>query len=928
MADGGRGTAGGGAGERVDSDAEVEQQRQASQQANRATFLSEWRIGQSRFWEGLSDGPILTVGQTELPFFDWPGAFLNNPLFELCGAVSVSPRIQLNEATGENRFSRADSAIEAWEKRKIQQSLRTLRARYDEPLAFFKKNSQSKNSPSQNEGERAAQMLVLDQAFEEEEDSPSPVPSTPSPEAKNRKTVVATEGRGSATSTALPGPSVATTISCFALVVSPAEIPTMRAMSKGIAPHCDDFRFFVAGGDPGTTHFASNPVHDLSAIGADSIPPDRWDDPGEPNFFQKWAMAILHAYEEVFAVPGVDEELEMVAAALGTATREQNGDTIPVGQLEELHEIVVGKLLSYSVGGDFSDGSSSDGGGSSEKGSKIFDGSSNTSTTGPATANKAHTTNIPAWYCMLESDVYFLPENFRRFSLLRGADPFREAVFFAHVWLFSNIVAGVEKEHSYGSCFSRRGFVRFAQMLGRVRDAERERYAKTSGETVAQKNPSSPGGIATSEQEQSNIRAATSEPDSDEAPPRASSEPPRNPPTTVPSAANSPFLRSDYTPQPLPQSRLSFFGTREIGQRNRQFECLPFRPHVWAEANNMLHYCLRESGVTESSLSESLFISPSPSTTSSDGGADDVVDVDGRYYWAQAWEEALTLAPPGVSGEVGDFTLLARKKRDGLRGMWLGRLARNRICAGERSRKNSLRNFVSLSDKWGEKVLDRELRERHGDGDVPVAYAEFPISFHGHRGEGVKTNERNIGGKVERKVQKLSMECVDWLVRGAAGTSLSDVGRVDVRPDGDGQEKVVSTRAGPPPISAGSVRKRGKISAGSVRAESNVRKATPLEDFEEESFHSTALHSLVEEGLFPTAPLVEEHHQGRSGELSSTTTTTTTNGAVDHEGVGGGETDSSEDGMQSSPSPCPAEMEERIAEITKIYRARVWDWSL
>ncbi|CAD7962488.1 unnamed protein product [Amoebophrya sp. A25] len=81
---------------------------------------------------------------------------------------------------------------------------------------------------------------------------------------------------------------------------------------------------------------------------------------------------------------------------------------------------------------------------------------------------------IPDWYCFLESDVYFIPENFKRFALLRGYDPWRQALFLGHVWLYGNILMGQVTEHNYGSCLSRRAFVKLAVRLAILKREELE----------------------------------------------------------------------------------------------------------------------------------------------------------------------------------------------------------------------------------------------------------------------------------------------------------------------------------------------------------------------------------------------------------------------------------------------------------------------
>ncbi|CAD7958635.1 unnamed protein product [Amoebophrya sp. A120] len=82
----------------------------------------------------------------------------------------------------------------------------------------------------------------------------------------------------------------------------------------------------------------------------------------------------------------------------------------------------------------------------------------------PPTSSSIHSKLkfIPDWYCFLESDVYFIPENFKRYALLNNYDPWRQALFLGHVWLYGNILMGQVTEHNYGSCLSRRAYAKLA----------------------------------------------------------------------------------------------------------------------------------------------------------------------------------------------------------------------------------------------------------------------------------------------------------------------------------------------------------------------------------------------------------------------------------------------------------------------------------
>lgn len=69
----------------------------------------------------------------------------------------------------------------------------------------------------------------------------------------------------------------------------------------------------------------------------------------------------------------------------------------------------------------------------------------------------------PAWYCQVESDVYFIPENFKRFAKLRNYDgygPIPEHI--GHVWAtvseraFGAQKLGFSTEVTQGLCFNRK----------------------------------------------------------------------------------------------------------------------------------------------------------------------------------------------------------------------------------------------------------------------------------------------------------------------------------------------------------------------------------------------------------------------------------------------------------------------------------------
>ena len=75
--------------------------------------------------------------------------------------------------------------------------------------------------------------------------------------------------------------------------------------------------------------------------------------------------------------------------------------------------------------------------------------------------------------------------------------------------------------------------------------------------------------------------------------------------------------------------------------------------------------------------------------------------------------------------------------------------------------------------------------------DANYGYAQYPVSFHGHRSSGVKAVERRVNGVLVKKKQKLSMECVDEMVRGRRswGMRVFKNGNLEKVVDGDDEEK-------------------------------------------------------------------------------------------------------------------------------------------
>lgn len=69
---------------------------------------------------------------------------------------------------------------------------------------------------------------------------------------------------------------------------------------------------------------------------------------------------------------------------------------------------------------------------------------------------------IPDWYCQIESDLYFIPENFRRFLKLRGFQPDSPEIL-GHVWTTISMTnfganrVGLSTEVTQGLCVSREG---------------------------------------------------------------------------------------------------------------------------------------------------------------------------------------------------------------------------------------------------------------------------------------------------------------------------------------------------------------------------------------------------------------------------------------------------------------------------------------
>lgn len=66
---------------------------------------------------------------------------------------------------------------------------------------------------------------------------------------------------------------------------------------------------------------------------------------------------------------------------------------------------------------------------------------------------------LPDYYCIVESDTYFIPENFKRFSMLQNLNALpegeRSKLYLGQVWSHSLLMDGLLTEPSQGTCISR-----------------------------------------------------------------------------------------------------------------------------------------------------------------------------------------------------------------------------------------------------------------------------------------------------------------------------------------------------------------------------------------------------------------------------------------------------------------------------------------
>lgn len=73
--------------------------------------------------------------------------------------------------------------------------------------------------------------------------------------------------------------------------------------------------------------------------------------------------------------------------------------------------------------------------------------------------------NLKSWYCFVESDVYFVPENLKRFLFSRGYDVEASARYVGLLFSYHAFSHGYITEPLQGGCFSRKGLWLYADFL-------------------------------------------------------------------------------------------------------------------------------------------------------------------------------------------------------------------------------------------------------------------------------------------------------------------------------------------------------------------------------------------------------------------------------------------------------------------------------
>lgn len=63
--------------------------------------------------------------------------------------------------------------------------------------------------------------------------------------------------------------------------------------------------------------------------------------------------------------------------------------------------------------------------------------------------------SLPDYYCFIESDVFFVPENFKRYLRLKNFTDSSVPRMVGHVWTHALFREGLLTEPSQGTCYSK-----------------------------------------------------------------------------------------------------------------------------------------------------------------------------------------------------------------------------------------------------------------------------------------------------------------------------------------------------------------------------------------------------------------------------------------------------------------------------------------
>ena len=95
----------------------------------------------------------------------------------------------------------------------------------------------------------------------------------------------------------------------------------------------------------------------------------------------------------------------------------------------------------------------------------------------------------PAWYCQIESDIYFVPENFKRFAKLRAYDGYSDnPLYIGHVWTtvsersFGQQKMGFSTEVTQGLCLNRKALGVASEFYKHFFEGRVETYKKLASE--------------------------------------------------------------------------------------------------------------------------------------------------------------------------------------------------------------------------------------------------------------------------------------------------------------------------------------------------------------------------------------------------------------------------------------------------------------